>query len=165
MTDQSGRHSVSVAAVVTDDAAGSSSSSDATTALGRSGGFLELQESTPDGVRREIAEKTGLVVKVDRPTSVYKERESWRRCARLPGCGGRRPGTAHRRERHGRLVDARPVAGEMQETFAVRVLVTASAPLIAGTCKRPEERPRTRGELCRRTGRTALSGSPLAIQR
>ena len=67
------RHSISVAAVVTDDA-------------GRvlvvqrrdnqrweiPGGILELGESLPAGVRREVEEETGIVVEPGRLTGVYK---------------------------------------------------------------------------------------------
>jgi 8-oxo-dGTP diphosphatase len=36
------------------------------------GGVLELDESPEDGVRREVAEETGMIVQVDRLTGVYK---------------------------------------------------------------------------------------------
>ncbi|MGV9674209.1 NUDIX hydrolase [Nocardia sp. NPDC003482] len=36
------------------------------------GGVLELDEAFEDGVRREVAEETGLTVQVDRLTGVYK---------------------------------------------------------------------------------------------
>ncbi|WP_194835945.1 NUDIX hydrolase [Nocardia sp. XZ_19_369] len=39
------------------------------------GGVLELDESFEDGVRREVAEETGLDVSVDRLTGVYKNLE------------------------------------------------------------------------------------------
>jgi 8-oxo-dGTP diphosphatase len=72
MTD-SARHSVSVAAVVVDD-------------IGRAllirrrdnghweppGGVLELGEKIIDGLRREVAEETGLHVEPSALTGVYK---------------------------------------------------------------------------------------------
>src|SRR5699024_9617200 len=36
------------------------------------GGVLELSEQFEDGVRREVAEETGMVVHVDQLTGVYK---------------------------------------------------------------------------------------------
>ena len=36
------------------------------------GGILELDESIPDGLRREVEEETGLVVEPERLTGVYK---------------------------------------------------------------------------------------------
>jgi ADP-ribose pyrophosphatase YjhB (NUDIX family) len=36
------------------------------------GGVLELDESFEDGVRREVAEETGVIVHVERLTGVYK---------------------------------------------------------------------------------------------
>jgi hypothetical protein len=35
-------------------------------------GILELNESIPAGVRREVEEETGVVVEPERPTGVYK---------------------------------------------------------------------------------------------
>ncbi|MGC9667944.1 NUDIX hydrolase [Planosporangium sp. 12N6] len=73
MTSADSRHSVSVAAVVTDD--------DGRVLVvqrrdnGRwevPGGVLELYESIQDGVRREVEEETGLKVEPDRLTGVYK---------------------------------------------------------------------------------------------
>jgi len=69
----SAEHSVSVAGIVVDDA-------------GRAllvrrrdnghweppGGVLELDESIPDGLRREVREETGLEVEPERLTGVYK---------------------------------------------------------------------------------------------
>jgi 8-oxo-dGTP diphosphatase len=73
MSEDPGRHSVSVAAVVTDD-------------QGRAlliqrrdnrrweapGGVLELAESIHDGLRREVREETGLDVEPAALTGVYK---------------------------------------------------------------------------------------------
>ncbi|MDV6014280.1 NUDIX hydrolase [Haloechinothrix sp. LS1_15] len=36
------------------------------------GGVLELDESIQDGVRREVAEETGMTVEIERLTGVYK---------------------------------------------------------------------------------------------
>src|SRR5262249_8174267 len=53
--------------------AGSWPSSDPTTAAGYPpGGVLELSETPADGVAREVLEETGIHVKVDQLTSVYK---------------------------------------------------------------------------------------------
>ncbi|HKT01335.1 MAG TPA: NUDIX domain-containing protein [Rugosimonospora sp.] len=70
---QPSRHSVSVSAVVTDDAG-------RVLVIQRRdngqwqipGGVLELDESIPAGVRREVHEETGLHVEPDRLTGVYK---------------------------------------------------------------------------------------------
>lgn len=73
MSEDPGRHSVSVAAVITDD-------------QGRAlliqrrdnhrweapGGVLELAESIHDGLRREVREETGLDVEPAALTGVYK---------------------------------------------------------------------------------------------
>lgn len=67
------KHSVSVAGVVVDDAGR------VLTIRRRDnghweapGGVLELNESPEAGVRREVAEETGMNVRVDRLTGVYK---------------------------------------------------------------------------------------------
>lgn len=67
------KHSVSVAGIVIDD-------EDRVLVIRRQdtgdwqapGGVLELDESFEDGVRREVAEETGVSVQVDRLTGVYK---------------------------------------------------------------------------------------------
>jgi ADP-ribose pyrophosphatase YjhB (NUDIX family) len=67
------RHSVSVAGVVID-------AQERVLAIRRRdnnhweapGGVLELNESFEDGVRREVAEETGITVHVERLTGVYK---------------------------------------------------------------------------------------------
>src|SRR5579883_419435 len=67
------KHSVSVAGVVIDD-------SGRVLAIRRQdnghweapGGVLELRESPEAGVRREVAEETGMNVHVERLTGVYK---------------------------------------------------------------------------------------------
>jgi len=67
------RHSVSVAAVVTDD-------QDRVLVVQRRdngkweipGGILELAESIHDGVRREVEEETGVLIEPQRLTGVYK---------------------------------------------------------------------------------------------
>lgn len=70
---ESPKHSVSVAGVVRDTA-------DRVLVIRRSdngrweppGGVLELNETFEDGVRREIAEETGVEVAVDELSGVYK---------------------------------------------------------------------------------------------
>ncbi|MEV6244530.1 NUDIX hydrolase [Lentzea sp. NPDC051838] len=67
------KHSVSVAGVVVDSA-------DRVLVIRRQdngdwqapGGVLELDESFEDGVRREVAEETGIDVEVERLSGVYK---------------------------------------------------------------------------------------------
>lgn len=67
------RHSVSVAGVVIDD-------QERVLAIRRRdnnhweapGGVLELTEAFEEGVRREVAEETGVTVHVERLTGVYK---------------------------------------------------------------------------------------------
>jgi 8-oxo-dGTP diphosphatase len=67
------RHSVSVAAVITDD-------QDRVLVVQRRdngkweipGGVLELDESIHDGVRREVQEETGVLVEPERLTGIYK---------------------------------------------------------------------------------------------
>ncbi|OLT48764.1 NUDIX hydrolase [Saccharomonospora sp. CUA-673] len=67
------KHSVSVAGIVVD-------SDDRVLVIRRRdngrwempGGVLELGESFEDGVRREVAEETGMSVEVERLTGVYK---------------------------------------------------------------------------------------------
>ena len=76
MSQQAGesRHSVSVAAVVVDH--------DGRVLVARRrdngrweppGGVLELDESIPEGLRREVYEETGLTVYPDALTGVYKK--------------------------------------------------------------------------------------------
>ncbi|PRX47568.1 ADP-ribose pyrophosphatase YjhB (NUDIX family) [Prauserella shujinwangii] len=67
------KHSVSVAGIVIDN-------QDRVLVIRRRdnghwempGGVLELGESFEDGVRREVAEETGMTVEVERLTGVYK---------------------------------------------------------------------------------------------
>jgi len=73
MNTQTARHSVSVAGVITDDHG-------RVLLIQRAdnhrweppGGVLELGESIPDGVRREVREETGLDVESVALTGVYK---------------------------------------------------------------------------------------------
>src|SRR6478609_6026571 len=71
---QEARHSVSVAAVILDD-----QSSKVLLIRRRDnghweppGGVLELDETPDQGLRREVEEETGVEVRVDRLTGVYK---------------------------------------------------------------------------------------------
>jgi 8-oxo-dGTP diphosphatase len=129
---QPNRHSVSVAAVVTDNE-------------GRvlvvqrrdngdwqiPGGVLELNESIPAGVRREVEEETGLLVEPERLTGVYKNLRLavvalvFR--ARLVG------GTATTTEESANVDwwTADQITERMGETFAVRVLDALDAQDVA----------------------------------
>jgi 8-oxo-dGTP pyrophosphatase MutT (NUDIX family) len=116
------RHSVSVAAVITDD-------------HGRvlvvqrrdngkweiPGGILELHESIHDGVRREVEEETGVLIEPERLTGVYKNLKLGvvALVFRARVIGGQ-PGPTEESQR----VDwwtRDAVAAQMAETFAVRV--------------------------------------------
>jgi 8-oxo-dGTP diphosphatase len=67
------RHSVSVAAVITDEASRVLVVQRRDTGKWEiPGGILELDESVPAGVRREVEEETGVTVEPERLTGVYK---------------------------------------------------------------------------------------------
>jgi 8-oxo-dGTP diphosphatase len=67
------RHSVSVAAVITDDDGRVLVVQRRDTGKWEiPGGVLELDESIHDGVRREVAEETGVQIEPERLTGVYK---------------------------------------------------------------------------------------------
>jgi 8-oxo-dGTP diphosphatase len=116
------RHSVSVAAVITDD-------QDRVLVVQRRdngkweipGGVLELHESIHGGLRREVGEETGVLVEPERLTGVYKNLKLgvvalvFR--AQITD-GQPRPTDESRR------VDwwtREAIAAQMAETFAVRV--------------------------------------------
>ena len=86
------------------------------------GGVLELDESFEDGVRREVLEETGLTVKVQRLTGVYKNLTHGivalvYRCR--PADGDTHP-TAEAREV--RWMTREEVQSAMNPAFAVRIL-------------------------------------------
>jgi 8-oxo-dGTP pyrophosphatase MutT (NUDIX family) len=67
------QHSVSVAAVIVDDHGRVLMTQRRDNGKWEPpGGVLELNESIPDGLRREVREETGLEVEPDRLTGVYK---------------------------------------------------------------------------------------------
>jgi len=73
MTTELPRHSVSVAGVVVDPAGRVLVIRRRGTSEWQApGGVLELAESVEDGVRREVAEETGVQVEAERLTGVYK---------------------------------------------------------------------------------------------
>jgi 8-oxo-dGTP diphosphatase len=117
------RHSVSVAAVITDD-------QDRVLVVQRRdsgkweipGGILELDESIHDGVRREVEEETGVLVEPERLTGVYKNMKLGvvALVFRAQIVSGQ-PGPAEESQ----AVDwwsREQVAANMAETFVVRVL-------------------------------------------
>jgi len=117
------RHSVSVAAVVTDD-------QDRVLVIQRRdngawqlpGGVLELDESIEDGVRREVHEETGVVIEPAGLTGVYKNMKLG--VVALVFRARLLDGTPHPTEESA-AVDWWPadrVAAEMNETFAARIL-------------------------------------------
>ncbi len=85
------------------------------------GGVLELAESFEDGVRREVAEETGVVVEVGRLTGVYKNLELGV-VALVFRCGVR-SGVARVTEEAGevRWVSREEACARMTPAFAVRV--------------------------------------------
>lgn len=117
-----GRHSVSVAAVITDER-------DRVLVIQRRdngkweipGGILELDESIHDGLRREVEEETGVLIEPERLTGAYKNLKLgvvalvFR--ARVIG-GSPRP-TEESQRVDWWTRDA--VIAQMAETFAVRV--------------------------------------------
>ncbi|GAA3148323.1 NUDIX hydrolase [Nonomuraea salmonea] len=67
------KHSVSVAGVVVDDAGRALLTRRADTGEWQApGGVLEIEETIPEGVRREVLEETGLIIKPEALTGVYK---------------------------------------------------------------------------------------------
>ncbi|MCU1685323.1 MAG: hydrolase [Amycolatopsis sp.] len=117
------KHSVSVAGVVID-------ARDRVLAIQRQdnghweapGGVLELDESFEDGVRREVAEETGLSVKVEALTGVYKNMS--RGIVALVFRCAPEDGTTHPTdEAHAvRWLTKEEVSDLMAPAFAVRVL-------------------------------------------
>ena len=117
------KHSVSVAGIVVrDDDHVLVIRRDDTGQWEAPGGVLELDESFEDGVRREVLEETGLTVKVQRLTGVYKNLTHGivalvYRCR--PANGDTHP-TAEAREV--RWMTREEVQSAMNPAFAVRIL-------------------------------------------
>ena len=86
------------------------------------GGVLELEETIEDGLRREVREETGLEVRVERLTGVYKNMELgvvalvFRCCA----VGGE-PSPTHEATSV-EWLDAESIEHKMDEAYAVRML-------------------------------------------
>jgi 8-oxo-dGTP diphosphatase len=120
---QTPRHSVSVAAVVTDD-------NDRVLVIQRRdngawqlpGGVLELDESPDAGVRREVREETGVEVEPQRLTGVYKNMSLG--VVALVFRARVVAGTPTETEESAAVAwwTADQVAADMSEAFAVRIL-------------------------------------------
>ena len=120
---QTPRHSVSVAAVVTDD-------NDRVLVIQRRdngawqlpGGVLELDESPDAGVRREVREETGVDVEPQRLTGVYKNMNLG--VVALVFRARVVAGTPTTKEESADVAwwTADQVAADMSEAFAVRIL-------------------------------------------
>jgi ADP-ribose pyrophosphatase YjhB (NUDIX family) len=120
---QTPRHSVSVAAVVTDD-------NDRVLVIQRRdngawqlpGGVLELDESPDAGVRREVREETGVEVEPQRLTGIYKNMS--RGVVALVFRARVVAGTPTETEESAAVAwwTAGQVAADMSEAFAVRIL-------------------------------------------
>jgi ADP-ribose pyrophosphatase YjhB (NUDIX family) len=122
------RHSISVAAVITDD--------DGRVSVVQRhdngkweipGGVLKLHESIHDGVRREVEEETGVLIEPEQLTGVYKNLKLGvvALVFRARIVGGQ-PGPTEESQR----VDwwtRDTVAEQMAETFAVRVTAALDA--------------------------------------
>lgn len=117
------KHSVSVAGVVVDEG-------ERVLVIRRAdnghweapGGVLELDEIFEDGVRREVAEETGLTVAVDELSGVYKNTERGIvalvfRCSPLTGNAHTTPEAVETR-----WMTREEVRAHMDPAFGVRVL-------------------------------------------
>jgi len=97
------------------------------------GGVLELGESIPDGLRREVREETGLDVEPEQLTGVYKnmERGIVALVFRARVVGGT---AAHETDETATMqwLDSDDVAARCDEAYAVRVLdaLADGAPII-----------------------------------
>ncbi|HTF07685.1 MAG TPA: NUDIX hydrolase [Asanoa sp.] len=117
------RHSVSVAAVVVDD-------TDRVLVIRRRdngawqlpGGVLELNETPEDGMRREVSEETGVEVRAERLTGVYKNVKLG--VIALVFRARLLAGTPHPTDEAAAVEwwPAHRVASDMDEAFAVRIL-------------------------------------------
>jgi ADP-ribose pyrophosphatase YjhB (NUDIX family) len=86
------------------------------------GGVLELDETFEQGVRREVAEETGVIVEVERLTGAYKNLTRGVvalvfRCRPIAGTP-----TPTDESRHVRWMTPDEVTAHMAPAFAVRVL-------------------------------------------
>jgi ADP-ribose pyrophosphatase YjhB (NUDIX family) len=86
------------------------------------GGVLELDETFEQGVRREVAEETGVTVEVERLTGVYKNltRGVVALVFRCHPVGGEATPTAE--SRRVRWLTATEVREQMAPAYAVRIL-------------------------------------------
>lgn len=117
------KHSVSVAGVVVDDHGRVLViRRDDTGHWQAPGGVLELDETFEEGVRREVAEETGLTVSVERLTGIYKNLKHGIvalvfRCRPLEG-------RAHPTDeaREVRWISVSEVDSMLDPAFAVRIL-------------------------------------------
>lgn len=95
------------------------------------GGVLELGETFEEGVQREVLEETGMHVRVERLTGVYKNMTLGVvalvfRCAAISGTP-----QATNESREVRWLDLADAVARMPPTFAIRVQDAASLPTAA----------------------------------
>ena len=122
------RHSVSVAAVILDD------DEDHVLLIRRRdndrweppGGILELGETLDEGVRREVREETGLDVRVERLSGVYKNMRRGIVALVFRCTAGGRPSAESAEASVVAWVPLHQVADLMTPAYAVRVLDAVS---------------------------------------
>lgn len=86
------------------------------------GGVLELSESFEEGVRREVAEETGMTVQVERLTGVYKNVTRGIVALVFRCKPGEQPAHTTAEARDVRWMTRTEVTNTMHPAFAIRVL-------------------------------------------
>ena len=121
--DATAKHSVSVAGIIVDDQGRALLIRRMDTGEWEPpGGVLELDESIEDGLRREVLEETGIEVKPERLTGVYKNMPQGIvalvfRCSAVAGAPSLGPETKELA-----WFSAEQVVASLPEAYAVRVL-------------------------------------------